>query len=50
MNLLNLVDLGDGTERIVWSCEHENRTYSHPIKFYDPLSKSNRKDLRWYLK
>ncbi len=49
MNILDIVDLGKGSVRLSWSHGKTKRDYPHPIKFSDPLSKTDRHDLRWYL-
>ena len=50
MNLLQITDLGDGYIQLSWQRGNTlPRPYAHPIPFSDPMSDTDRTNLRWYL-
>ncbi|MBI5570066.1 MAG: tetratricopeptide repeat protein [Desulfomonile tiedjei] len=48
-NILRIEDLTDGTVQVSWQRGNALRQYPEPVPFSDPLSRQDRKDLRWYL-
>jgi tetratricopeptide (TPR) repeat protein len=49
MNLLQVVDLGEGKIEVSWRRGNELSRYLSPLPFEDPLSADDRRELRWYL-
>lgn len=50
MNILQVTDLGNGSVNVSWQCGKTAQRHSqHPVAFADPLTTSDRKELRWYL-
>ncbi len=49
MNLLHIVDLGDGQIEVGWRRGNEIPRHHSPLPFDDPLSPDDRRELRWYL-
>lgn len=49
MNLLRISDIGDGRIQVHWRRGDEERSYTKPIPFADPLTAKDRAELRWYL-
>jgi tetratricopeptide (TPR) repeat protein len=49
MNLLQVVDLGEGKIEVGWRWGNELPRHHSPLPFEDPLSAEDRRELRWYL-
>ncbi len=49
MNLLHIVDLGNGQIEVGWRRDNELPRHFSPIPFEEPLSAEDRAELRWYL-
>ncbi|MBM3216691.1 tetratricopeptide repeat protein, partial [Candidatus Poribacteria bacterium] len=49
MNLLRIIDAGEGNVRVAWRKENRERHYADALPFANPLALRDRQELRWYL-